>query len=128
MRKQVIINIPLLGLIILLCLFLGGMFGKQIVIQQDNEYKYDSLEQVIKTQDYIMRENAEQRDSAIATARKVQIKFDSIERVRRAERIKYDEEKKHSRERWLQMSDNELVKEATIVYEKAHPTPLFDNQ
>ena len=128
MKKQISINVPVLGLIILLCLFIGGMFGKKTAIQQDNKYKYDSLERVIQTQDYIMRENAEQRDSAVAVARKVQIKFDSIERVIRRERVKYDEEQKRSRERLLQMSDNELAKEAISVYEKAHPTPLFDNQ
>jgi len=108
---------------------LGGILGrKTVVTPPDNQRKYDSLEQIIKIKDIIMRENAEQRDSAVAAARKIKILFDSVERVRRDERARYEEDRKSNRERWLQMSDNELAKEATAVYEKAHPTPLFDNQ
>ena|SRR5690606_15005367 len=128
MKNQITVNLPVLGLIVLLCLMLGGVLGRKTVVTQDNQYKYDSLEQVIKIKDIIMRENAEQRDSAVAAARKIKILFDSVERVRRDERARYEEDRKSNRERWLQMSDNELAKEATAVYEKAHPTPLFDNQ
>src|SRR5690606_10569625 len=114
MKNQITVNLPVLGLIVLLCLMLGGILGrKTVVTPPDNQRKYDSLEQIIKIKDIIMRENAEQRDSAVAAARKIKILFDSVERVRRDERARYEEDRKSNRERWLQMSDNELAKEAT---------------
>lgn len=127
MKKQVTLNLPVLALIVIFCIFVGGIFGRKTVTTDNFQYKYDSLENVIKANDQIMNETAMERDSARAALKKYVFISDSIQKVRKVEIFRYEQERKADRERWEKLSDDDLVKEAIQLYEKAHPTPLFDD-
>lgn len=75
----------------------------------------------------IVSETSEARDSARREANKLKFEYDSISKARnrRAEVYKYESEK--YRKLYLEMTSDELSREAERIYNEAHPVPLFDS-
>jgi len=124
--KRISINAVTLGILVILCLFVGSLFtgsGKSV---NNLQHRYDSIEQVTKKLTMILSETSEARDSARRETAKLKYRYDSIQRKRddRAEIYKHESER--YRKLYLQMTKDELAKEAERIYREAHPAPLFD--
>lgn len=129
LAKSININLITLGILVVLALYIGSLLTSDAE-QGDNshlQHKYDSIEQVTKSLTMVLSETSKERDSARQEANKLQYEYDSIGRVRKHREQVYKYESEKYRRLYLEMTDDELSKEAERVYNEAHPVPLFDS-
>lgn len=127
--KSININLPTLGILVVLALYLGSLFSSDEELADNSafQHKYDSIEHVTKNLTMILSQTSQARDSARKEASRLKYEYDSISRARnhREEVYKYESEK--YRRLYLEMTSDELSKEAERIYNEAHPVPLFDS-
>jgi hypothetical protein len=123
--RTVNVNLFTLALIVILSLFIGSLFKKQVVIVDSYKHKFDSLESII-IQNELMKEQAlNARDSARKALVDIKAKDEMLKRMIHLREQEYNENRSINIQRWNKLTNDELAKEAIRIYEESVPNPLF---